>query len=1332
MAVIFISHSSQDRALTEDLAGRLRARGYRAIFLDFDVSDGIAAGSIWERQLYSALRRSDGLVFLATAASVNSRWCFAELALARSLNIPVFAVRVAEDARLSLIEDVQWIDLAEGEPAYDRLWAGMSAARLDPAESRTWDPTRPPYPGLRAFSVADAAVFFGRTEETRHLVELVQPTLMRGSGRWITIVGPSGSGKSSLLCAGLLPNLADAADQWVVVPPFAPGSRPTHKLAVHLARVLAHRGIERSAEDLERSFTDPVTGSAALVDVARSLSDAAGSGSPHVLISIDQAEEIITRTGPNEQEAFLRLIKNATGEESPLWVVCTIRSEYLSTAPERAGVSEVTDDSVVLEPLSRNRLSEVIARPARRAGLEFEPGLVERMVEETTGGDALPLLAHTLYELAHTAVADERTRIRFTDYELLGGVVGALERRADQLLRELTARGHGPDILPTLLRLVTLDQDGAPVRRRVARSSLGPTELRVVDAFVEARLLSSGREDGGTADATVEVTHEALLRQWAPLRKAIDEARTSLRLRSELEREAADWAAGGREDSYLLRGSRLGAFDEWVGREGIELAEREAAYLAASKELAARELSAVKRTNRRLVRLLAAVVGLLLVATAAGAVAVDSSREAQRQADRAEEQAAIAFTRQLIAQAGELRPTQPDLALLLGVEALREAPDVLERDAQGSLFQTLSRPFHRITQHLVHSDAVRALAFDPGGGLLAAAGDDGEITLWDLDTGDRRGRPLAGHEDWVQDMAFSPDATTLASASRDGTVRLWDPATGKQRGGPLVGHTAAVTGLAFHPREPLLATAGEDGTARLWEVAGGRQRGEPVVEQGAPLWSVDFSPDGGMLLTLDSEGSVRLWDLTGGRPGVDALGEDETRATAADFSRDGARLALGRADGTVRLWDMRSRAPVGEPMSGHVGEVGDVVFTPDGSLLASGGQDGTVRLWDTAAGRPRGEPLTGHADGIKAVDVSPDGRHLASASADRSVRVWELETTFPGRRPLSTHGAPITDLDFGPAEDALLAAGDRQGAITLWDPVTGEQRGSAMGGHAGWVTSVAFSPDGGLLASGDSGSTVRLWQLGHEQPSMRGLDAHTNEIGGVAFHPDGEVLVSGDRDGAVHVWDVTSGETLGDPLTSPARQVLDVAFSPDGATLAVASQDGTVRLWDWADRRERASVQHSGWVLTVAWDAGSRLLASGSSERTIVLWDSRTERARPRLTGHLDQINDLAFSPDGAILVSASRDGSIRLWDVRTGRSVGEPLAGDSEPTALDFRSDTPVVAVGRDDGSIELWDVDPETLVPRACATANRNMTTVEWDRLMGRDRPYRSTCPVADERPG
>jgi hypothetical protein len=266
-------------------------------------------------------------------------------------------------------------------------------------------------------------VFFGREPEAVRLVELLQPTLQHGPGRFVAIVGPSGSGNSSLLRAGLLPRLARSPERWVLLPPLLPGQQPTRDLADCLAHAFTAVGDSRTAGELAAVLAD---GSAGLLRLVGELSALAanGAGRPNVLVVIDQAEELLTRTGPAEQ---------ALGEHSPLWVVATVRSEFLSTAPDRAGLAEAIDDPLVIEPLSRARLAEVIARPARRAGLEFAPGVVERMVQDTAGGDALPLLAYTLRELCQRAGPDGQ--ISMADYDALGGVVGALRHRADRVGR---------------------------------------------------------------------------------------------------------------------------------------------------------------------------------------------------------------------------------------------------------------------------------------------------------------------------------------------------------------------------------------------------------------------------------------------------------------------------------------------------------------------------------------------------------------------------------------------------------------------------------------------------------------------------------------------------------------------------------------------------------------------------------------------------------------------------------------------------------------------------------------------------------------------------------
>ena len=315
MTSLFVSHSSRDRVPTERVRDWLRAEGYVALFVDFDPDDGIRAGRDWERELYAQLRKCDGVVFLASAASTTSRWCFAEVSLARALGKAVIPVRVEPGARLNLLDDVQWIDLADGDHALSRLRHGLLAAGLDPVESFAWDPNRAPYPGLRPFEADDAAVFFGRGPEVGRLLELLQPTLQRGTGRFVGIVGPSGSGKSSLMRAGLLPRMARLNQRWVILPPLRPGSNPRQQLAACLADSFGVHGGMYTRVDLATRLEQ---GPKALFDLAVELAElngSPGSERPKVLVVIDQAEELLTLSGPREQEAFLQLLAGAVTRE---------------------------------------------------------------------------------------------------------------------------------------------------------------------------------------------------------------------------------------------------------------------------------------------------------------------------------------------------------------------------------------------------------------------------------------------------------------------------------------------------------------------------------------------------------------------------------------------------------------------------------------------------------------------------------------------------------------------------------------------------------------------------------------------------------------------------------------------------------------------------------------------------------------------------------------------------------------------------------------------------------------------------------------------------------
>lgn len=623
MRRIFISHSSRDNEAARSLKEYLEGHGHRSVFLDFDPADGIPAGRDWERELYQRVRTCQAMVVICSKDSMASRWCFMEITHARALGKLLLALKIDDCTLDAVLTDRQAVDLTtDGERAYERILQGIAAAGLDPAATFPWDEKRPPYPGLLAFQEEDAAIFFGRADEIAQGLELLNRLHHLGEPRVVMILGASGTGKSSLVRAGLVPRLKRDPERWIVIDPFRPRANPMRELA----NVLTRHGWTDIAQTMQGR-----NDAGALAEALVAVRERANRPDAKVLLVVDQFEELL---GTEEGMPFLAQLREvAQHKDAPAVILGTMRSDFLDRFQRSAPLLDLRYEVLSLGPMSESDIKEIIEEPAKEKDVELEESLVTTLVRDAGTQNTLPLLAFTLRELWERFAGDKR--LTLAEYrDELGGVQKVVGIAADNVMKsERVTREQEPALRAAFLAMMRVTDDGKYARRTVKWSDLPKTIHPLLERFVAARLLVSGNE--GTED-TIEVAHERLFDSWEQLRGWINEDLEALRLRADVESAAHTWDRSKTKD-LLWRGARVSRARELLTAGKLLLDDVGRRFIDASYR--------AERVWRRAV--IGAVSAFAIVAGTLALVAFISARKANSSAILADERARVAEVQRL-------------------------------------------------------------------------------------------------------------------------------------------------------------------------------------------------------------------------------------------------------------------------------------------------------------------------------------------------------------------------------------------------------------------------------------------------------------------------------------------------------------------------------------------------------------------------------------------------------------------------------------------------------------------------------------------------------------
>ncbi|MDM8528114.1 CHAT domain-containing protein [Anaerolineales bacterium HSG24] len=1225
-----------------------------------------------------------------------------------------------------------------------------------------------PFMGLHKFEGKHTKYFFGRNTLVNTLTDKLQ------QASFLAVLGPSGSGKSSLVLAGLIPALAktEASLRAVI---FTPTQNPQQQLTTML-----------------QSVENPT------------------------LIVVDQFEEAFTLcTEKTVREQFFDQLL-ALAEHPNKKVVITMRADFWGDCASYPALKEAMQtNQELVGPMNRDELRSAMEQQAQQVGLRFEADLSNTILDDVDGEPgAMPLLQHALLELWERRYGRWLKSVEYR--ENMGSVRKSIARTADTLYNTLKTAKERAIVQTIFLDLTRLDEQktGSQTNYRDTRqrvqidklaTNFSATKTReLVHQLANARLISTITDEVSQRNdkpVYVEVAHEALIRHWPRLQEWIEEDREFLLWEQRLDNYYRQWENADFDDGDVLTGSFLEKSEEYLQERFNNLDDSQRRFIKVSID----SKEKVEWRNRRNIISVIILTFALLVA----GVVVWYVQGQQQLAETARATAEAERNRseglQLAFAAQNQYDENHELALLLAIEGWNKTQDILTDSAIRQYFSHAGRTIQLIT----NTHRIRQGVWSPNDKYLAIAGDDANIRLLSA-TGDKEIGVLSGHTKPIKQLIWNSTGEILASVSDDTTARLWQ--VEKQTSQLLEGHYQGIVTVAWNNDETLLATGSADRSARIWDIKTGKQiqqfeHGDMVnqlmwhptknllatasYDQMVRVWNIDtgdiiaefshqmavydveWSPDGEYLVTASDYKTAKVWAIGISEPLL-ILPHADT-VSQATWWANGSQIVTV-SDNTAKLWQLvsvegRFVEAVDIVTMPHYGKVTQFASSMNGEMIVTVNNDNnTAQVWDVV-NRQQLAVLTGHTQPITSARWDNQDRYIVTTSEDNTVRIWD---TFPNKEKalFTGHESGVNYLVW--SGNQLISGGD-DGTVRMWDINSGQEL-AKLDIHQDDINHIALDPTAQFMITASEDDRAMVWDITTPQPAPIATLDHTWSVKQGIWHPtEPNMALTASDDGLTKLWDVTTPEVMVEfPFNAPSRptRVKQIAWNYDGSYLLIGKQDHTIDLWQMTPvytQRTTIPSNFAGNILNaqqMSWSHTDNRYAFATQAFTIgiqTVGDSPTIS----LNDHTDVINYLDWSYDDTYLASASRDGQaiiwtaqtgkieqqlihpsgidvkqvvwhpqlnmvatngsdniVRIWNTETGAEMAQLEGHHNRINHIAWNEAGNYLATASDDGTIRVYYALSDQLKEAACELAVRNMNQSEWQRYMETE-PYRETCP-------